>query len=106
MQPWFYQMNLTGISVARCPLDDIMPAVFSQGVTNDSGTIVSSSRLCRRRPTPRSVPRSGPPRRRTRELAPLVGHLDTCYDFTGHDSVTVPTVALTFGGGRRCHRGA
>ncbi|PAN24918.2 hypothetical protein PAHAL_4G227600 [Panicum hallii] len=31
----------------------------------------------------------------------LAGRLDTCYDVTGHDVVTVPPVAFEFGGGAR-----
>ncbi|KAL6909700.1 hypothetical protein ACP4OV_001359 [Aristida adscensionis] len=89
-----YQMRLAGISVGGAPLD-IPPAVFSEGVITDSGTIVSvlqEMAYVALRTAFRSAMAGYP-------LAPPVGHLDTCYNLTGYDSVTVPTVSLTFKGG-------
>lgn len=93
-QPWFYQMMLTGISVAGRTLD-IAPAVFSEGVITETGTIITALQETAYKAV-RAAFRSA---MRDYPLAPPVGHLDTCYNFTGFDSVVVPTVSLTFRGG-------
>lgn len=93
-QPWFYQLMPTGISVGGEPLD-IPPAVFREGVITYSGTAISAlqgTAYAALRAAFRRAMAEYP-------LAPPVGHLDTCYDFTGFDNVTVPTVSLTFRGG-------
>ncbi|CAL5043124.1 unnamed protein product [Urochloa decumbens] len=93
-QPWFYQLIPTGISVAGEQLD-IPPAVFREGVITDSGMVTSvlqATAYAALRAAFRSAMAEYP-------LAPPVGHLDTCYNFTGYDNVTVPTVSLTFRGG-------
>ncbi|TVU11531.1 hypothetical protein EJB05_45123, partial [Eragrostis curvula] len=93
-QPWFYQLMLTGISVGGRALD-IPAAVFSEGMITDSGTVITAlqeTAYAAVRAAFRSAMAGYP-------LAPPVGHLDTCYNFTGFDNVTVPTVSLTFRGG-------
>lgn len=97
-QPWFYQLMPTAISVAG-QLLDIPPAVFREGVITDSGTVLSAlqeTAYTALRTAFRSAMAEYP-------LAPPVGHLDTCFNFTGYDNVTVPTVSLTFRGGATVH---
>jgi hypothetical protein len=73
----------------------IPTSVFSAGTIMDSGTV-----LTRLPPTAYSALSSAfkagmkqyPP-------APPSGILDTCFDFSGQSSVSIPTVALVFSGG-------
>ncbi|KAF8657337.1 hypothetical protein HU200_060105 [Digitaria exilis] len=93
-QPWAYQLMLTGISVGGEQLD-IPTAVFREGMVMDSGTIVTAlqdTAYAALRAAFRSAMAEYPP-------APPTAQLDTCYDFTGYENVTVPTVSLTFRGG-------
>jgi hypothetical protein len=93
-QPWAYQLMLTGISVGGRRLD-ITAAVFREGMITDSGTIITAlqdTAYAALRTAFRSAMAGYP-------LAPPTAQLDTCYNFTGYDSVTVPTVSLTFRGG-------
>lgn len=93
-QPGYYLMMLTGISVGG-QLLDIPPAVFSEGMITDSGSIVTAlqeTAYVALRTAFRSAMAAYP-------LAPPVGYLDTCYNFSGYDNATLPTVALTFSGG-------
>ncbi|XP_037465262.1 aspartyl protease family protein At5g10770-like [Triticum dicoccoides] len=91
----FYVVTLTGISVGGTALD-IPPAVFSKGMIIDSGTVITG------------LPKTAYAALRTAFqsamsqyplLPPSENGLDTCYNFTGNSSVTVPKVALTFSGG-------
>ncbi|KAK3158938.1 hypothetical protein QOZ80_2AG0143700 [Eleusine coracana subsp. coracana] len=94
--PFYYIVMMTGVSVGGKKLDVPRP-VFAGGVVVDSGTVVT-----RLPPTAYAALRAafraamaayGYP------TAPPTGILDTCYNFTGYGSVTLPTVALAFGGG-------
>jgi hypothetical protein len=94
--PTFYVVSLTGISVGGKQLD-ILPAVFSNGMVIDSGTVITSLPA-----TAYSALRSA--FRSAMSAYPLLPPnddigLDTCYNFTGHSNVMVPKAALTFTGG-------
>ncbi|XP_010928159.1 aspartyl protease family protein At5g10770 [Elaeis guineensis] len=93
--PSFYFVSLLAIRVGGTQLR-ISPRVFSAGGTLlDSGTVIT-----RLPPSAYAALRS-----RFRQLmrkyktAPALSILDTCYDFTGYETVQVPTVQLVFGGG-------
>uniref|UniRef100_A0A0A9DMF9 Peptidase A1 domain-containing protein n=1 Tax=Arundo donax TaxID=35708 RepID=A0A0A9DMF9_ARUDO len=87
---------LTGISVGGQQLS-VPASVFAGGMVVDSGTVVT-----RLPPTAyaalRSAFRSGMASYGY-PAAPPTGILDTCYNFTGYGSATLPSVALTFSGG-------
>ncbi|KAL6909710.1 hypothetical protein ACP4OV_001369 [Aristida adscensionis] len=92
-QPTFYTVTLIGITVAGKKLD-LPPSAFDRGMIVDSGTVITGLQ---------TVPYM------TLRLALLeamaaypldpLGRLDTCFNFTGFKSVTVPKVTLTFSGG-------
>ncbi|XP_066324757.1 aspartyl protease family protein At5g10770-like [Miscanthus floridulus] len=92
--PTFYGVRLEAIRVGGRQLS-IPTSVFSAGMIMDSGTV-----LTRLPPTAYSALSSAfkagmkryPP-------APPSGILDTCFDFSGQSSVSIPTVALVFTGG-------
>ncbi|KQK18490.1 aspartyl protease family protein At5g10770 isoform X2 [Brachypodium distachyon] len=91
----FYVVTLTGISVGGKALD-IPPAVFAKGNIVDSGTVITgipTTAYKALRTAFRSAMAEYP------LLPPADSALDTCYNFTGHGTVTVPKVALTFVGG-------
>ncbi|XP_020091171.1 aspartyl protease family protein At5g10770-like [Ananas comosus] len=93
--PSFYFVEMVGISVGGKVLP-IQPEVFSTAATIvDSGTVLTRlpmSAYTALRDEFRSH-MSGYP------TAPPLSILDTCYDLTGHDNVSVPGVAMQFGGG-------
>ncbi|XP_064948953.1 aspartyl protease family protein At5g10770-like [Musa acuminata AAA Group] len=93
--PTFYYLNLMAISVAgqRLPI--------SAKVFNDAGTIIDSGTVITRLPpTAYSALRSAFRQAMSSyKKASALSILDTCYDFTGHSTVSIPTVALQFGGG-------
>ncbi|XP_066319351.1 aspartyl protease family protein At5g10770-like [Miscanthus floridulus] len=92
--PTFYGVSIQAIRVGGRQLS-IPTSVFSAGTIMDSGTV-----LTRLPPTAYSALSSAfkagmkqyPP-------APPSGILDTCFDFSGQSSVSIPTVALVFSGG-------
>ncbi|PKA50488.1 Protein aspartic protease in guard cell 2 [Apostasia shenzhenica] len=94
--PTFYFVKLVDIAVGGQRLG-IPPAVFSasQGAIVDSGTVIT-------RLPPAAYDQL---RRKFQQLmpsyprAPALSILDTCYDFTGRQTVSVPAVALVFDGG-------
>ncbi|WOL19461.1 aspartyl protease family protein [Canna indica] len=94
-KPSFYFVDLVGISVAGEQLD-ISPSVFaSRGTVLDSGTVITrlpAAAYQALRSAFRSYMAEYPP-------SPPIAILDTCYDFSGYKTVTVPRVALHFGGG-------
>ncbi|XP_051192965.1 aspartyl protease family protein At5g10770 [Lolium perenne] len=92
--PTFYRLLLEDIRVDGSPLG-ISPTVFTAGSVMDSGTVIT------RLPTRAySALRSAFRARMTKyPKAPPLSPFDTCYDFTGLDNVTIPSVALVFGGG-------
>ncbi|XP_062227605.1 aspartyl protease family protein At5g10770-like [Phragmites australis] len=93
--PDFYLVDLTGISVNGADLP--LPAdAFSARVVIDSGTVIT-----RLEPTAYSLLRNEFMRHMLGYTVVRVKGLDTCYDVTGRDVVTVPRVALEFGGGAR-----
>ncbi|KAK1291404.1 Protein ASPARTIC PROTEASE IN GUARD CELL 1 [Acorus calamus] len=94
-RPDLYSVNMTGVSVMGQPLD-IPPSVFAHaGTVVDSGTVVT--RLPRTAyEALQEAYRAGLseyPR------APPLAFLDTCFDFSGHESVAVPRVTMHFDGG-------
>ncbi|KAG1363835.1 Aspartyl protease family protein [Cocos nucifera] len=93
--PSFYFVNLVAIRVGGKQLR-INPRVFSTGGTLlDSGTVIT-----RLPPSAYAALRSRFRRlMRKYKTAPALSILDTCYDFTGYETVQVPTVQLVFGGG-------
>ncbi|VAI60246.1 unnamed protein product [Triticum turgidum subsp. durum] len=92
--PTFYGVLLQGIKVGGEQLS-VAPSVFSAGSVMDSGTIIT-----RLPPTAYTALKTAfkdgmkqyPP-------APSRSILDTCFDFSGQDNVSIPTVALVFDGG-------
>ncbi|XP_062222180.1 aspartyl protease family protein At5g10770-like isoform X2 [Phragmites australis] len=101
--PTYYIVMLTGISVGGQQLS-VPASVFAGGTVVDSGTVIT-----RLPPTAYAALRSafssgmasyGYP------AAPPNGILDTCYNFTGYGSATLPTVALAFSGGATVTLGA
>ncbi|KAJ8461712.1 hypothetical protein OPV22_034638 [Ensete ventricosum] len=93
--PTFYYLTLTAISVGDQQLM-VPPTVFSiAGTIIDSGTVIT-----RLPPTAYSALRSAFRQEMTAyKSAPTLSILDTCYDLSGLDKVTVPSVALHLGGG-------
>ncbi|KAG2661213.1 hypothetical protein PVAP13_1KG488400 [Panicum virgatum] len=90
----FYGVRLRAIRVGGRQLS-IPTSGFSAGTVMDSGTVIT--RLPRTAYAALSSAfkagmRQYPP-------APPSGILDTCFDFSGQSSVTIPTVALVFSGG-------
>ncbi|CAL9196383.1 unnamed protein product [Musa hybrid cultivar] len=97
--PTFYYLTLTAISVGGQQLL-VPPTVFSvAGTVIDSGTVIT-----RLPPTAYSALRSAFRQEMTAyKSAPALSILDTCYDLSGLDKVTVPEVALHLGGGATIH---
>lgn len=92
--PSFYFVELMSISVAGVELT-ISPTLFSvAGTILDSGTVIT-----RLPPTAYAALRDAFQQRMTAyQKAPAAGFLDTCYDFSQLQSVSVPSVALNFRG--------
>ncbi|XP_008811141.2 aspartyl protease family protein At5g10770-like [Phoenix dactylifera] len=93
--PSFYFLSLVAIRVGGEQLP-ISPTVFSTpGTLLDSGTVIT------RLPPSAYVALRSRFRQQMRKYktAPALSILDTCYDFTGYETVSVPTVELVFGGG-------
>ncbi|CAG7911538.1 unnamed protein product [Brassica rapa] len=91
----FYGLDMIGISVGGRKLE-IPPAVFSTpGAIIDSGTVVSR------------LPPKAYAALRSAFVAGMSQYptaagfliLDTCFDFTGYERVTLPRVSFTFSGG-------
>lgn len=92
--PTFYGALLQGISVGG-KLLGVSPSVFSAGSVMDSGTIIT-----RLPPTAYAALKSAfKDGMKQYPAAPARSILDTCFDFDGQDSVTIPSVALVFHGG-------
>ncbi|KAM3258270.1 hypothetical protein ACQJBY_050176 [Aegilops geniculata] len=95
--PSFYYVGLVGVKVAGRTVR-VSPIVFSTaGTVIDSGTVITRlpprAYAALRSKFARSMGRYGYKR------APALSILDTCYDFTGHTTVRIPSVALVFAGG-------
>ncbi|KAJ1254571.1 hypothetical protein BS78_K029400 [Paspalum vaginatum] len=101
--PTYYIVMLTGISVGGQQLS-VPPSVLAGGTVVDTGTVVT-----RLPPTAyaalRSAFRSGMDSYGY-PSAPPTGILDTCYNFAGYSTVTLPNVALTFSSGATVTLGA
>ncbi|CAM0944491.1 unnamed protein product [Alopecurus aequalis] len=92
--PTIYGILLEDIAVDG-KLLGISPTVFINGSVMDSGTVIT--RLPTRAYSAlRSAFRAG---MTDYKRAPALSLLDTCYDFTGLNNISIPTVALVFDGG-------
>ncbi|XP_077222579.1 aspartyl protease family protein At5g10770-like [Tasmannia lanceolata] len=92
--PSFYFLQMAGISVGGQQLN-IAPSTFaSPGTIIDSGTVIT------RLPMSAYVALRSAFREfmSNYTMAPASSLLDTCYDFTQQDTVTVPKIVLHFGG--------
>ncbi|KAJ8620316.1 hypothetical protein MRB53_028845 [Persea americana] len=93
--PSFYFLELIGISVGGSDIG-IPPSTFSSpGTIIDSGTVIT-----RLQPAAYSALKSAFQKGMSNyTMAPAYELFDTCYDFTGLDTVSVPTIKLRFNGG-------
>ncbi|OEL12538.1 Aspartyl protease family protein [Dichanthelium oligosanthes] len=92
--PTFYGVRLQAIRVSGKQLN-IPASVFSAGSVMDSGTVIT-----RLPPTAYSALSSAfKAGMHQYPSAPPSGLLDTCFDFSGQSSISIPTVALVFSGG-------
>ncbi|XP_039791240.1 aspartyl protease family protein At5g10770-like [Panicum virgatum] len=92
--PTFYGVRLQAIRVGGKQLS-IPTSVFSPGTVMDSGTVIT--RLPRTAYSALSSAfKAG---MKQYPSAPPSGILDTCFDFSGQSSISIPTVALVFSGG-------
>ncbi|CAN6280167.1 unnamed protein product [Urochloa humidicola] len=101
--PTYYIVMLTGISVGGQAVA-VPASAFAGGTVVDTGTVVTRlppAVYAALRAAFRSAvaPYGYPP-------APPNGILDTCYNFAGYGTVTLPTVALTFSSGATLTLGA
>ncbi|KAK8463028.1 hypothetical protein SEVIR_1G308400v4 [Setaria viridis] len=90
----FYGVRLQAIRVGGRQLN-IPSSAFSAGEIMDSGTVIT--RLQRTAYSALSSAFKAGMKQYPR--APSSGILDTCFDFSGQRSITIPTVALVFSGG-------
>ncbi|KAG8072165.1 hypothetical protein GUJ93_ZPchr0006g43278 [Zizania palustris] len=92
--PTFYGATLQDIAVGGKQLG-LSPSVFSAGSVVDSGTIIT-----RLPPTAYSA-LSSAFKDGMKQYPPAQPRsiLDTCFDFTNQDEISIPTVALVFSGG-------
>ncbi|KAJ3707932.1 hypothetical protein LUZ61_011637 [Rhynchospora tenuis] len=90
--PPYYYINMTGLTVADQPLQ-ITSTVFSNaGMIIDSGTVIT-----RLPPDAYQALSSAFRQNMTQyKMAPSIALFDTCYDFTGYDNVTIPSVGIQF----------
>ncbi|XP_078154279.1 aspartyl protease AED1-like isoform X2 [Carex rostrata] len=88
----YYYITMTGLSVADKTLP-ISPTVFS-----NAGTIIDSGTVITRLPPDAYQPLKSAFREHMTQYKMVPGDslLDTCYDFTGVDNVTIPTVGVQF----------
>jgi len=92
--PTFYGVLLKGISVGGTQLS-VPPSVFSAGSVMDSGTIIT-----RLPPTAYAALKDAfKEGMKQYPSADPRSILDTCFDFTGQDNITIPAVALVLDGG-------
>ncbi|CAN6274648.1 unnamed protein product [Urochloa humidicola] len=92
--PTFYGVRLQAIKVGGTQLN-IPTSAFSAGSIMDSGTVIT--RLPRTAYSALSSAfKAGMKKYRS---APASGILDTCFNFNGQTSISIPTVALVFSGG-------
>uniref|UniRef100_K3YTE4 Peptidase A1 domain-containing protein n=1 Tax=Setaria italica TaxID=4555 RepID=K3YTE4_SETIT len=92
--PTFYGVRLQAIRVGGRQLN-IPTSVFSAGSVMDSGTVIT-----RLPPTAYSALSSAfKAGMKKYKAAPPSGLLDTCFDFSGQSTISMPAVALVFSGG-------
>ncbi|KAI4981609.1 hypothetical protein ZWY2020_022101 [Hordeum vulgare] len=92
--PTYYAVLLQGIRVGGSQLS-VPSSIFSAGSVMDSGTIIT-----RLPPTAYDALKTAfKEGMKQYPQAPPTSILDTCFDFSGQDNVTIPTVALVFDGG-------
>ncbi|KAJ1280796.1 hypothetical protein BS78_04G260300 [Paspalum vaginatum] len=92
--PTFYGVRLQAIRVGGRQLS-IPTSVFSAGTIMDSGTVITrlpATAYSALSSAFKAGMKQYPP-------APPSGILDTCFDFSGQSSISLPTVALVFSGG-------
>ncbi|KAK1619762.1 hypothetical protein QYE76_025279 [Lolium multiflorum] len=90
----FYGALLQGISVGG-KMVGVAPSVFSAGSVMDSGTIIT-----RLPPTAyKAFSTAFKEGMKQYQSVPARSILDTCFDFSGQDNVTIPSVSLVFDGG-------
>ncbi|XP_043725774.1 aspartyl protease family protein At5g10770-like [Telopea speciosissima] len=91
----FYFLNMTGISVGGQTLSIAESVFTTSGTIIDSGTVIT-----RLAPTAYSALSSAFRQAMLNyPSAPPYSLFDTCYDFSGYSTVTVPTIVLHFLGG-------
>ncbi|XP_034578883.1 aspartyl protease family protein At5g10770 isoform X2 [Setaria viridis] len=93
--PSFYYLDLVAIKVAGRTVSIPAAVLKAPGTVIDSGTVITRLPDTAYRALRSSF--AGFMRRYKR--APALSLLDTCYDFTGHRTVQIPSVALVFSGG-------
>ncbi|KAH7841175.1 hypothetical protein Vadar_026656 [Vaccinium darrowii] len=93
-RPSFYFIDVVAIKVAEQTLS-ISPSVFSS-----SGTIIDSgTTFTRLQPEAYAALRTSFQQHMTNyTMTQGAGPFDTCYDFSGHDTVVVPTITFVFAG--------
>lgn len=93
--PSFYFIEVLAIKVGEQTLS-ISPSVFSSsGTIIDSGTVIT-----RLQPEAYAALRTSFQQQMTNyEMTQGPEPFDTCYDFSGHDTVVVPGISFVFGGG-------
>ena len=92
--PTFYGVRLQAIRVGGRQLS-IPASVFSAGTVMDSGTVIT--RLPRTAYSALSSAfKAG---MKQYPSAPPSGIFDTCFDFSGQSSISIPTIQLVFSGG-------
>ncbi|CAL2233593.1 unnamed protein product [Prunus armeniaca] len=91
----FYGLDLAGINVGGSQLS-IAPSVFSS-----SGTIIDSGTVITRLPATAYAVLRGAFQEAMKNYTLTMGYslLDTCYDFSGLDTVSYPKIAFVFGDG-------
>lgn len=90
--PSLYFLEMTGIKVGGQSLPIDASVFASPGTLIDSGTVIT-----RFQPAAYSALRSAFRSAMSNySTAPAYELFDTCYDFSGHDSVSVPTIVLQF----------
>ncbi|PAN24531.1 hypothetical protein PAHAL_4G231300 [Panicum hallii] len=93
--PTFYGVFLQAITVAGTRLD-VPASIFSAGSVVDSGTVIT-----RLPPTAYRALRAAfrKEMKAYPSAAPAANLLDTCFNFNGFSTITVPKIALTFSRG-------
>lgn len=92
--PTFYYLNLIGIIVGGKQLPVSAKVFSTAGTIIDSGTVIT-----RFPPDAYSALRTAFRQAMSQyKTAPSLSILDTCYDFTGYSSVTVPVISFQFAG--------